>query len=75
MATVRGHKTSLTDQLSWYFERGPHRTWDRFGQEDQERMLRDDLTAGIRVSLVLVSLITTGLVLSIVTLLVVLLTQ
>jgi hypothetical protein len=75
MATVSRPTASLTEKLSWYLERGPHGVWDRFSREDQERMLRDDLTAGTRVSLVLASLITTGLVLSIVTLLAVLLTQ
>jgi hypothetical protein len=49
--------------------RGSHRTWDRFNADEQERMLRDDLTAGTRVSLVLFALITTGLVLSAITLL------
>jgi hypothetical protein len=75
MATVTGRKARLTEKLSWYFERGPHRVWDRFSPEDQEWMLRDDQEAGTRVSLVLVALITTGLALAIVALLAVLLTQ
>jgi hypothetical protein len=75
MATVTGRQARLTEKLSWYFQRGPHRAWDRFSPEDQEQMLRDDMAAGTRVSLVLVGLITTGLVLSIATLLAVLLTQ
>jgi hypothetical protein len=43
--------------------------WDQFSAEEQEKMLRDDLTAGTSVSLVLVALIATGMVLSIVTVL------
>ena len=69
MTTAEHPKPKLTDKLSWYTERGPHRVWDRFSPEDQERMLHDDLSAGVGVSLLLFALITTGMVLSIVTVL------
>jgi hypothetical protein len=73
MATVGHSQGKLVDKLGWYTEHYRHNVWDRFSAEDRERMLRDDLTAGTRVSLLLASLITTGLVLSAVTLVAVLL--
>jgi hypothetical protein len=72
MATTT--KPRLVDKLSWYTSR-EHSVWDRFSREEQERMLRDDLTAGTRVSLVLTALIAAGLVLSAVTLVAVLVWQ
>lgn len=71
MATIPD-KPRLADKLSWYMSR-EHSVWDRFSADEQERMLRDDLTAGTRVSLVLTALIAAGLVLSAVTLIAVLL--
>jgi hypothetical protein len=73
MATVSSPRGNLTDKLGWYTETRRHHVWDGFSAEERERMLRDDLDAGTRVSLVLASLITTGLVLSAVTLLAVVL--
>lgn len=73
MATVQRPSTSLRDKLSWHMQRGPHSVWDTFSPEAQEQMLRDDLSAGTGVSMVLFALITTGMVLSIVTVLAVVL--
>jgi hypothetical protein len=67
MATVQPATRKLIDQISWYTQRARHEAWDRFGCEEQEQMLRDDLNAGMSVSLLLGALITTGLVLSLVT--------
>ena len=69
MATVHARDSKLRDKLSSYLNRGPHSVWDRFGAEEQEQMLRDDLNAGTSVSVLLFALITTGMVLSIATLL------
>jgi hypothetical protein len=71
MATVTPRATQL-DKLSWYLSHCPHRQWDRFNAEQQARMVDDDLFAGRSVSMVLVSLIAVGMVLSAVTLLAVL---
>ena len=75
MATAHHSGSTLRDQVASFTGRGPHRVWDRFRADEQERMLRDDLTAGTRVSLLLFALITTGLVLSVVTLLAVMALQ
>jgi hypothetical protein len=75
MATVPSAERKLVDRISWYTERARHSVWDRFGAEEQERMLRDDLSAGTSVSLLLFALIATGLMLSIVTVLAVVLRQ
>jgi len=75
MATAHHHGSKLREKLSWYTARGPHRVWDRFNVEEQERMLQDDLSAGTSVSLLLFALIATGLVLSIVSLLAIVATQ
>ncbi|REK09953.1 MAG: hypothetical protein DWQ37_17790 [Planctomycetota bacterium] len=71
MATVTS-KPKLVDQLSWYRN---HSVWDRFPVEERERMLRDDLTAGTSVSIVLTALIVAGLTLAAGTLAAVLIMQ
>ena len=68
MATA-GTTTKLVDKLTWYTSQAPHRVWDRFPADEKERMLEDDLAAGVRVSLVLTALIAAGMLLSIVTVL------
>ena len=69
MATAHHSGSTLREKLSWFTSRSPHRFWDRFSADQQERMVRDDLTAGTSVSLLLFALITTGLVLTVVTVL------
>lgn len=66
---------NLRDKLSWYTTRGSHRMWDRFGADEQEQMLQDDLSAGRGVSLLLFALVTMGMLLSLVTVLAVVLFQ
>jgi hypothetical protein len=73
MATVGPSR--LIDRISWYTDHARHRVWDRFGPAEQERMLRDDMTAGRNVSLVLFAIVTTGMLLSIITVLAVVLLQ
>ncbi len=63
---------SNLDKLSWYRDHQEHSVWDRFNAQEQDQMVADDLLAGRRVSLVLVSLIAAGMILSAVTLAVVL---
>lgn len=75
MATVHRANGKLIDQLSWYTSHARHSVWDRFSAVERERMLQDDLSAGTRVALLLVALITAGMVLSMVTVLAVLATQ
>ena len=74
MATI-SRSSGISEKLSWYFSHCPHDLWDRFSGDDQSRMVEDDLLAGRSVSLVLVSLITAGLLLSAITLAVVLWTS
>jgi hypothetical protein len=74
MATVTQRSTEL-DKLSWYLGHCRHSQWDKFNAVEQARMVRDDLFAGRSVSMVLISLITVGMVLSAVTLLAVLITS
>ena len=69
MATAQHSGSTLRDQVASFTGRGRHRFWDRFNADEQERMLRDDLTAGTSVSLLLFALIMTGLMLTVVTLL------
>lgn len=73
MATITRTPTNR-DSLAWYLGHCNHAEWDQFSVEAQERMVQDDLSAGRNVSLILLALVTTGLVLSAVTLLVVLAT-
>jgi hypothetical protein len=75
MATTDRRGSSNLDKLSWYLKHGPHAVWDAFPRDEQDRMVADDLTAGKTVSLLLFLLISTGLVLSAVTLLAILLTS
>jgi hypothetical protein len=71
MATASPGTSDPLTKLSYYLSHAQHSVWDRFGAEEQRRMVEYDLTAGKSVSLVLASLITAGLVLSIVSLLVI----
>ena len=71
MATVTKQSSTL-DKLEWYLAHSNHAVWDRFSTDEQQAMVDDDLFAARSVSMVLVSLITAGMVLSAVTLLVVL---
>lgn len=73
MATANRTSFDNLEKLSWYLDHCAHTAWDTFSVEQQRKMVEDDLMAGTSVSLVLASLITAGLVLSIVTLWVVLL--
>jgi len=57
MATITQTPSEL-EQIGWYFARGPHAQWDRFSPEQQAEMVRADLFAGRRGSLVLGALIT-----------------
>ncbi len=72
MATANPVGRNNLEKLSWYLDHCKHTVWDSFGADQQNRMIEDDLTAGTSVAMVLVSLITTGLVLIIVTVLAVL---
>ena len=72
MATLSRPSANL-DKLSWYFSHCHHDQWDRFSRDEQAAMVDDDLAAGRSVSLVLVSLIGMGMLLSAVTLIAVLL--
>lgn len=74
MATVDGRPRNLP-KLSWYLNHNVHQIWDRFSPDQQDEMVGDDLSAGISVSMVLVSLITTGMLLCIATLVAVLATS
>lgn len=72
MATDRPHTSGPLAKLSWYFSHAQHSVWDRFGSDQQQKMVEDDLTAGKSVAILLFALISTGLVMSIVSLLVIL---
>ena len=74
MATVDVRPRSA-QKLSWHLNHNIHQVWDRFSAEQQDEMVGDDLSAGITVSLVLVSLIATGMLLCIATLAAVLATS
>ena len=74
MATAHSSGPHTLEKLSWYLEHCPHSAWDSFSTEQQQRMVEEDLLAGKSVSLVLASLITTGMVLCIATLVIVLTT-
>jgi hypothetical protein len=73
MATVNRNSSTL-DKLGWYLGHREHTAWDKFSADDRQQMIEEDLLAGRSVSLVLVALISTGLLLSIVSLLVVIAT-
>ncbi len=60
------------EKLGWYRKHCNHSIWDQFSEDQQESMLGDDLFAGHSVSLVLVSIVTLGLLLSAITLVAVL---
>ena len=72
MATANPVGGNNLEKISWYLDHCKHTVWDSFGADQQNRMIDDDLTAGTSVAMVLVSLITTGLVLIVVTVLAVL---
>ena len=70
MATVT-EDFANREKLSWFLDHCAHNKWDRFSAQEQRRMVHDDLSAGRNVSLILISLITAGLILTAVTLCVV----
>ena len=72
MATATSGKHDHLEKLSWYLAQCPHDVWNKFSAEQQEKMVEDDLCAATNVSMILGSVITAGLVLSIITLAVVL---
>jgi hypothetical protein len=74
MATMHKKPASLGKTLSWYLNHSEHSVWDRFNSDQQRHMVDEDLAAGRQVTSVLFALITTGMVLSMITLLVVLAT-
>jgi hypothetical protein len=61
-------KSGNRQKLSWFLNHRPHRLWDQFSPDQQEEMVGDDLSAGVSVSMVLGSLIATGMLLCIATL-------
>jgi hypothetical protein len=67
MAIVEARK-EYRQKLSWFLSHRPHQLWDRFSPDQQEAMVRDDLSAGLSVSIELASLIATGMILCIATL-------
>ena len=73
MASIAKATSNGLDKLGWYLAHQEHTVWDGFGAESQRQMVDDDLAAGKQVSIVLVSLITTGMLLSLATLIIVLL--
>ncbi|MBI3837530.1 MAG: hypothetical protein HY288_06315 [Planctomycetia bacterium] len=72
MATANPVGQNNLEKLSWYLDHCKHTVWDSFSADQQNRMIEDDLLAGTSVATVLASLIATGLVLIIVTVLAVL---
>jgi hypothetical protein len=70
---THSHPSANLEELSWYLAHHHHDQWDQFSRDDQAAMVDDDLAAGRSVSLVLVSLITVGMLLTAVTLIAVLL--
>lgn len=73
MATVNPSGSGNLDKLAWYLDHCTHTVWDSFSPDQQRQMIEDDLSAGTSVSFVLAALITTGLVMSLVTVLAVVL--
>ncbi len=59
------------EKLSWYLSHTRHTVWDAFSDDQQQDMLNDDLFAGKSVATLLFSVITAGLVMSIVSVLVI----
>ena len=74
MATANRQGSDVLEKLGWHLSHHAHTIWDTFSADERRKMVEDDMTAGTSVSLLLAALITTGLVLSAVTLLAVLLT-
>ena len=68
MATVSNTPSGGLEKLHWYIANQAHSVWDHFNSDAQRAMVEDDLMAGKRVSMVLISLITAGMLLSMVTL-------
>lgn len=73
MATVNTTGSGNQDKLAWYLDHCTHTVWDTFSADQQRQMIEDDLSAGTSVSLVLAALITTGLAMSLITVLAVVL--
>jgi hypothetical protein len=74
MATINPESGTLA-KLGWYLDHHAHSVWDQFNSQQQQQMVEDDITAGISVSMLLVALITSGMLLSIITVLAVLATS
>lgn len=75
MSTANPHQSPDLQKLSWFLEHRVHDVWDRFSPAEQEQMVNEDLFAGTSVSILLGSLITVGMLLSIITLATVILTS
>lgn len=75
MATANSAGPKNLEKLSWYLTHHTHTVWDLFNSEQQSQMIDDDLQAGTRVSLLLISVIAAGTMLAAITLLVVLATS
>lgn len=71
MATTDPRTSNHLEKLSWYLSHARHSVWDAFSAEQQQKMVEDDLFAGKSVSALLVSVITAGLAMSVVTVLVI----
>ncbi len=71
MSTAPRHHETL-EKLNWYLSHHQHAAWDRFSPEEQDQMVNEDLFAGRSVSILLASLIATGMILSLATLLTIL---
>jgi hypothetical protein len=69
MATANPTGRNNLGKLSWYLSHSTHTAWDSFSPDQQDRMIEEDLQAGASVAAVLVSLIATGLVLIVTTVL------
>jgi hypothetical protein len=69
MVSADPARSNTLEKLSWYLGHRQHTVWDQFGTDQQHQMIEEDLLAGKSVSLLLVALITTGLVLSMITVL------
>ena len=69
MVSADPTRSNTLEKLSWYLGHKQHTVWDQFDTDQQRQMVEEDLLAGKSVSLLLVSLITAGLVLSMITVL------
>lgn len=75
MATASTSSRHGLEKLSWYLANNRHTVWDRFSPETQRSLIEEDLTAGKSVSMVLISVISAGMVMSMIALAYVLMTS